>query len=166
MSTENKKKHGRLSHEILWLFAICFVISLILYFILAFCTVAVVEGYCWERDIPLDEDQLYHLDSMAFSMSLAVSVIFFVILFLALFGEKLAYINTIIKGVDTLRGGEFGHLLPVEGNNELTQLAKAVNSTSSRPLRPLMFIYNMFAATFCAYSATWLSSPPAASRRR
>ena len=128
--TDTRKKSRKLSYEILGLFAACFAISLVLFFFLAFFGVAAVEGYCWNRDIVLDENQLFHLDSIVFSVALAMSVGFFILLFLILFGERLAYIRTIIKGIDTLQRGEHGHQLPLEGNNELTQLAEAINYLS------------------------------------
>ena len=67
---------------------------------------------------------------MVFSASLAVAVIFFVVLFLVLFGERLSYIGVIIRGVEIMRRGEFGYRLPIEGNNELTSLAEAINYLS------------------------------------
>lgn len=128
--TDSRKKSRKLSYEILGLFAVCFAISLLLFFFLSFFGVAAVEGYCWNNDITLDEDQLFHLDSIVFSVALAMSVIFFILLFLLLFGERLSYIRTIIKGVDRLQRGEHGYVLPLEGNNELTQLAQAINYLS------------------------------------
>lgn len=123
-------KRGRLSFEILGLFAVCFAVSVALYFFLGFFGLAAVENYCWKQERPLSEEQLYHLDGVIFSVSLTVSVIFFVVLFLILFGERLSYIFTIIRGVDTLRRGEYGYRLPIEGNNELTLLAEAINYLS------------------------------------
>ena len=128
--TDKKKRSRRLSYEILGIFAICFVLALILFLFLLNVGVGLVEEYCFYNDIILDDNDLYRLDTTFFSVSLAVSVIFFVILFLALFADKLAYIRTIIKGVDTLRSGEIGHRLPLEGNNELTRLAEAINYMS------------------------------------
>ncbi|MBQ8448980.1 MAG: sensor histidine kinase [Clostridia bacterium] len=128
--TEKAKRRRKLSYEILGLFAVCFAAALVLFFFLIFFGIGVAEEYCWENGIPLDEEALYRLDGFVFSVSLAVSVIFFAVLFIVLFGERLAYIGTIIKGVDILRGGEMGYRLPLEGNNELTALAEAINYLS------------------------------------
>jgi len=130
MWSKQTEKRGKLSHEVLRLFFICLAITVVLYVFLAVCGAAIVENYCWNRDIALDEEQLYHLDAVVFSVSLAVSVIFFVVLFLTLFGERLSYIGEIIRGVDVMRRGEFGQRLPIEGNNELTALAEAINYLS------------------------------------
>jgi len=130
MWNKQTDKRGKLSHEVLALFFVCLAITLVLYIFLVICGTAVAENYCWEKNIILDDDQRYHLDVMIFSISLAVSVIFFIILFLTLFGERFAYIGVIIRGVEVLRRGEFGSRLPIEGNNELTALAEAINYLS------------------------------------
>ena len=122
-----QKKYRRLSLETLGLFAVCFVVALLLYLFLSAAGLGVVTNYCADREIVLDEMQLYELDGVVFSVSLVVSVCFFIVLFLILFGERLAYIRTIIVGIDALRRGEYGHRLPAVGNNELTQLAEEVN---------------------------------------
>lgn len=128
--SDKKKKRRRLSLELLGLFALCFAVTLALFFFFTLFGVAVVENFCWEHDIALDEEQLYRLDSAVFNISFAVAAVFFTVLFLVLLGERLAYIGTIIKGVETLRRGELGYTLPLEGNNELTELAEAVNYLS------------------------------------
>ncbi|MBR7161829.1 MAG: HAMP domain-containing histidine kinase [Clostridia bacterium] len=130
MRTKRTEKRGKLSHEVLRLFFICVAITLAVYFFLAVSCTALVESYCWRNDILLTEDRIFHLDAVVFSVSLAVSVLFFVVLFLTLFGERLSYIGTIIRGVETLRRGEFGSCVPIEGNNELTALAEAINYLS------------------------------------
>lgn len=135
--TDKTKKSRKLSYEILGLFALCFALALILFLFLINVGVGLVEEYCFYNDIILDDDQFYHLETTFFSVSLAVSVIFFAILFIALFADKLSYIRKIIKGVDTLRCGDFGHIISLEGNNELTRLAESVNylSESERQIK-------------------------------
>ncbi len=90
----------------------------------------IVEEYCFNNDIYLDEFEAYRLDNTVLCVSLIVTVVFFIVLFFALFGERLAYIRTITKGVDVLQRGEFGQKVALKGNNELTQLAEAVNYLS------------------------------------
>lgn len=132
--TDKKTRGRKLSFEILGLFAVCFIISLILYFFLLFLASGLIENLLWEQNIELNEEQQYHLDSTVFSASLVFPVFFFIILFLTLFGEKLSYIHEIIKGVDALRMGNSGYELPIVGNNELTRLAEAVNYLSKTEL--------------------------------
>lgn len=128
--TDKKVRRRKLSHEVLGIFAICFAIAFALFWFLLHFGVGIVEEYCWQNDIPLDDNQLYRLDNTVFGISLVTSVVFFVVLFLVLFGERLSYIRTIIKGIGTLQSGDFGHKVPIEGNNELTQLAEAINYLS------------------------------------
>lgn len=130
MLTDKGRKRRKLSFEILGLFAVCLAVSVILFLFLTHFTLAIVESYYWEQDIILSEDEYYHLDTVILSFSLLVSVVFFIILFLVLFGDRLSYIRTIINGVDTLRQGELDYRLPIEGNNELTQLAEEINYLS------------------------------------
>lgn len=122
-----EKKSRRLWLEILGIFAVCFAISIVLYLFLSFFTVAIVEEICFQSDITLSEDQLHELDATVLVGALVVSVIFFAVLFFALFGERLAYIRTIISGVDALQRGELDHTVPLRGRNELTELAGSVN---------------------------------------
>ena len=63
--TDRIKKRRRLSSEILATFGICFVISLALFGMLLHLSVGIVQSYCFDHDIYLDEEQLYRLDSTA-----------------------------------------------------------------------------------------------------
>lgn len=132
---KKEKKRNRLSFEILGLFAICLAVTVILYFFLAYCGIALVEDYCWSNQITPDENELYRMDMFVFSGSLLFSIAFFVVLFLLLFGDRLSYIKTITGGIDALQRGEYGYKLPIEGNNELTLLAEEINYLSESELR-------------------------------
>lgn len=127
MLTDKKTRRRKLSVEVLGILAMCLAVSVFLYLFLSMFGVVIIEEYCWQNDITPDS---YLLNGAVFSVSLAVSVIFFVVLFLILFGERLAYIQRIIGGVDAMQSGELGHKLELEGNNELTQLAEAINYLS------------------------------------
>ena len=128
--TEATPKRRKLSFEILGLVAICLVIALLLFWLILHLGSGIVEEYCFYHDIILDEYELYRLDTTMFGAGLAVSVAFFIILFFALFGERLAYIRKITDGVHALRRGERGARVALMGNNELTELALAVNYLS------------------------------------
>lgn len=113
--------------EILGIFAVCFAIALALFLFLTFFTVAAVEELCMSLDITLTEDMLYGLDNTVITASLIISAALFAVLFFAMFGERLAYIRTIIGGVNALQQGELDHRVPLQGHNELTDLAGSVN---------------------------------------
>ena len=115
--TKPPRKRRRLSLEILVTFAICLAAATFLYMFLTAITVGLVEEYCFNHDIPLGEDELYRLDTFVFSVGFAVSSVFFTVLFLALFGEKLGYIRIVTNGVDAMREGSVDPRVPVKGNN-------------------------------------------------
>lgn len=133
--TENTPKRRKLSLEILGLVAICLLLSLVLFVTVSHLGIGVVEEYCFYRDIILDEYDLYRLDTTMLSAGFVVSVAFFIILFSALFGERLAYIRKITDGVHALRRGERDLRVELSGNNELTELAQAVNYLSESEQR-------------------------------
>ena len=130
MSTDRKAKSRKLSHEVLLILAVCFAVAVALCFFLISLGVVIVDGYYETTGTTPTEEELYKLDSLVVTLGLGISVGFFVILFLILLGERLAYISKIIKGVDTLREGDLGYRLELEGNNELTRLAEAINYLS------------------------------------
>lgn len=128
--TDQIKKRRKLSFEILIIVAICFSLSLLLYLLVAHFAPRLVEDHCFYNDIVLDEYELYRLDVTMYSAGVAVSVMFFIAMFFILFGERLAYIRKITAGVDALRNGDLGDQVELVGNNELTELAEAVNYLS------------------------------------
>ncbi len=127
MLTDKVKKRRKLSFEILIIFAVCFAISLLLYLFITYFGVGLIEEYCFYNDIYLDEFEAYRLDSTVMGAGLVISMIFFVVLFFALFWDRLVYIRTITDGIDALRMGELTYKVTIMGNNELTDLAEAVN---------------------------------------
>ncbi len=108
-----------------------FVIALFLMQFLNIAAVAVIENILAVQDIALTEAQLTQAGDWVFHLSLIVSVLFFIALFLFLLSERLSYIRDIIQGVDALRIGKAEYTVPVEMNNELTRLAEAVNYLSA-----------------------------------
>ena len=124
------RKRRKLFNELLALVCLCFALSLLLFIFVTTVGTAVVEEYCFQHDILLDELEWYSLDRTLRGLGFGVSAVFFLILFFALFAERLAYIRKITAGVDSLRNGQFGRLVALTGNNELTELAEAVNYLS------------------------------------
>ena len=133
--TDQAKKRRKLSTEILIIVGICFAVSILLYFIITHLGIAIVSEYCFYHDIELGEDEWYRLDTTMLSAGFAVSAVVFVLMFIALFGERLAYIRKITDGVHALRRGERDARVALVGNNELTELAEAVNYLSESERR-------------------------------
>ena len=131
MTDKRKTKGRRLSHEILGMIALSALLALLLFLILSGVTTAVVETYCFDHDIPMTEFDWMDVDRWIFSLSTLISVCTFSILFLCLLNDRIAYIRKITRGIDALRAGKENTQLPVEGNNELTELARAINDMSA-----------------------------------
>ena len=130
MINMKSNKRRKLSGEILGLLAVTLVMALILLQFLGIVARAMIDSFLFMRDIVLTEAQYAQLDDWVFHLSLLVSVAFFIILFLFLLGERLSYIREVLAGIDALRSGQEDYVVPLEGSNELTQLAEAVNYLS------------------------------------
>ncbi len=130
MINMKSNKRRKLSGEILGLLTVTLVLALILLQFLGIVARAMIDSFLFMRDIVLTEAQYAQLDDWVFHLSLLVSVAFFIILFLFLLGERLSYIREVLAGIDALRSGQEDYVVPLEGSNELTQLAEAVNYLS------------------------------------
>ncbi len=126
-----KPARKQLSFEILGLLAVSFLLALFLLQTLSVCGGAVVDSVISARELALSEVQLSQLDNHVFQFSLLISVVFFVVLFLFLLGERLSYIKEVVKGIHALQQGQQDYVVPLEGRNELTALAKSVNYLSA-----------------------------------
>ena len=136
MLTEKKRrKQRRLSHEILALIGLSALISLLLFLLLRSIATAVAESYCFQNDIPMTEFDWMDVDRWIFTVSAALSALSFSALFLSLLSDRIAYIRTITAGIDQLQRGEQQLELPLEGRNELTELASAINDMSAARLQ-------------------------------
>ena len=126
MTNENGRKTKRLSREILGLLLITAVIALFFWGFLYLTANSISETYFTERNLQPSEGQWLTLRAWIRSVSLLSTVILFLVLFLFLLGQKLAYLREIIQGVDALREA-----------NELTELAEHINflSETERRLR-------------------------------
>ena len=120
----------KLSHEILRLICLCAGISLVLYLILSGMATAIAETYIFQNDIPMTEFDWMDLDRWIFGVSAFLACGSFACLFLVLLGDRIAYIRRITEGIDALHDPASTVSIPLEGNNELTTLARAVNEMS------------------------------------
>ena len=120
----NRKK---LTHEILGLFGISAVISIFFYGFLSMTANSGVEAYVLQQDMLPTESQLWMLESLIPQVSFIIAAILFVFLFLFLIGQRLHYIKDIIQGIEALRTHRMEYEIPLEWNNELTELAESIN---------------------------------------
>ena len=120
----------KLSHELLGLIGLCAGISLVLYLILSGLATAIAESYVFQHDIPMTEFDWMDVDRWIFGVSAFLSCGTFACLFLVLLSDRIAYIRKITAGIDALHDPAVGVSVPLEGNNELTALARAINKMS------------------------------------
>lgn len=120
----NRKK---LTHEILGLFGISVAISIFFYGFLSKTANSITEAYIFQKDILLTESQQWLLDAWIPRISFVIAAILFVFLFLFLIGQRLRYIKDIIGGIEALRMHRMDYEIPLEWNNELTELAERIN---------------------------------------
>ena len=135
MTDERRTKQRRLAYEILGMIGISALFTAMLFLVLSWTAAAVVETYCFQRDVVLTEYQWLDVDRWIFSLSGLLSAVGFSLLFLALFSDRMIYIRTITEGIDALRMGQTDWVLPLEGRNELTHLADAINYMSATQQR-------------------------------
>lgn len=137
MTKKRKTKYRPLAYEILGLIAISALVAVALFLILSGVALAVAEEYCFNNDIPMTEFDWMDLERWIFGGSILLSVAVFSALFLLLLADRMAYIRKITDGIDALRLGRQDHVIAPEGNNELTDLAVAINdmSQAQRELR-------------------------------
>lgn len=131
MTDGRSTKYHRLAYEILGLIGISALFAAILFLILSWTATAVVESYCFQNDVVMTEFDLLKVNSWVFSLSAILSAGGFSLLFLALFSDRMTYIRTITDRIDAIRLGQTDGTLSLEGRNELTQLAEAINYMSA-----------------------------------
>ena len=124
------KKYRKLSNELLRLAGLCAVISLALFLLISGIATPIAETYIFQHDIPMTEFDWIELDRWIFGIGAILACVSFSVLFLVLLGDRLAYIRVLTEGIDMLRDPVNAVSIPLEGNNELTALAVAINEMS------------------------------------
>ena len=131
MTNGRISKQHKLSYEILGLIGISAFFAVLLLLILSWTGRTIVEIYCFRNDVFMTEFDWLEADRWLWGMSGILSAAGFSLLFLTLLGDRIAYIRTITEGIHLLRLGQTGLSLPLEGRNELTQLADSINYLSA-----------------------------------
>ena len=127
---ENRKSSQRLSREILGLFGVSFLIAGICFWVLNEVANRIVLKYVEEEMLLISEYQLYDIQYGILGISFVAGIVLFIVLFLSLIGERLAYIREVVVGIDALGRHDWDYEIPLRGKNELTELAKRVNELS------------------------------------
>ena len=131
MTKEKSVKRGKFAREILGLAGISALVGLILFLVVTNIAVTVAEVYVFENNVPMTEFDWVDVDRSIFGVGGLLALIAFCVVFLSKLGERLAYIRRITDGIGAMRLGESNEPIPLEGNNELTELADAINYLSA-----------------------------------
>ena len=131
MTKKNAAKQRKLAHEILGMIGLSALLALIVFLILSGFATAVAESYCFRYEIPMTEFDWMDVDRWIFGVSVVLSLCVFTTLFLLLLNDRIVYIRTITNGIHSLRAFNPEPALPVEGRDELAELADAFNTMSA-----------------------------------
>ena len=127
MTKRGSTKRRKLAYELLGLSGISVLCALALFWFLSWVAAAIAENYCIYQDIVMTEFDWMEVDRWIFRVSALVSAGFFSVMFLALLGDRISYIHKLTEGIDRLCIRRAETAIPLEGNNELTELAEAIN---------------------------------------
>ena len=123
--------HRKLSLEILGLFFLSFLIAVFSYGFLYYTSCAILNSRLIARGVSLNDLHITIFYTWLRNLCLIASMVIFSALFFFFVGQKLIYIITIIRGVQQLREDGLEVQIPVEGNDELTELAESINKLSA-----------------------------------
>lgn len=121
---------SRLSREILGIFGISFLMAIFGFWVLNEVANRILLSYVEQETLGISEYQLIDMQYWILGISMVSGVVLFLVLFLALVGDKLSYISEIVKGIDALGRHEWDYEIPVKDKNELAELAERVNVLS------------------------------------
>lgn len=128
--TKGRRQH-KLAYEILGLIGISTIFAAVLLLILLWTGGAIVQSYCFRNDVVMTELDWLAADRWIWGVGGVLSAAGFSVLFLVLLSERMAYIRTITEGIHAMRLGHSDVSLPLEGKNELTELADSINFMSA-----------------------------------
>ena len=127
MQSNRREKKSKLSREILELFFVSTVVSIFFFGFLSITTNAIVLSYCEEKQIDFSQIEASGIELWIESISFAAAVFLFVVLFLFLLGQKMTYLTEIIRGIEALGMHNPDYKIPLEDDNEFTELARCIN---------------------------------------
>ena len=128
--SNSEGKGRKLSREILGLFGASAAISLFLGGFLNVMANSLIITYCEKNGIEYTEMLAWSSNLWIRSICCVAAAFIFVVLFLFLVGQRISYLQEIIRGIDALREHRMDYEIPLEGNNEFTRLAESINYLS------------------------------------
>lgn len=115
------------SREVLEYLLLCFLVSVFLFNFLYHTSVSIAETYVLRHSLSVSSEQAAAFYVWLRSACILAVSFLFLALFLFLLGQRLSYLLTIIKGVESLREHEMDFSIPVEGQDEFSALAERIN---------------------------------------
>lgn len=128
------KRFTKLSKELLFAFLLDLGISAFAFFFINLIADGILISYCDNHNIIMTEMQEITYLTWISAVSFSASTGIFIILFLILVGQKLAYLKDITGGIQALTAHRLNYEIPVKYNNEFSQLAAAINQMSKTEL--------------------------------
>lgn len=117
--------------EVLEFLLLSLVISAFFFGFLFLSSRSIGEIWLDRQGISLRGEQIGLLHLWIRSLCLLASSLVFLALFLFLLGQRIAYVASIIRGVDQLREKQLDFSIPVEGKDEFAVLAESINYLAS-----------------------------------
>lgn len=102
-------------------------ISLFVYIFLRLTAEGIVISYCDTKNMDFTAADELVMMSWINHLSMVAALLFFVVLFFVMIGQKLSYIREITEGIEALRTHRMDFEIPLKDENELTELAKSIN---------------------------------------
>ncbi|HIX15109.1 MAG TPA: HAMP domain-containing histidine kinase [Candidatus Hungatella pullicola] len=131
MLNKKSKVHGSIfAREVLEFLILAFLIAAFFYFFLSQSSISIGQIWLEHQEISLTPPQSYTFHIWVRSVCILASALVFLILFLFLLGQRLAYVTSIIRGVELLRETHLDFSIPVEGKDEFATLAESINYLS------------------------------------
>ncbi len=138
LNRERAEKPRKLAQEILGLFGASAAISLFFFGFFNATANSLVISYCGKYGIDYTQMLQWTTGTWIRSISLVAAAVIFIVLFLFLMGQKIAYLKEIILGIEALRTHRMDYEISLEGNNEFTELAESINYLSRTEKELLM----------------------------
>lgn len=102
-------------------------VSAFVFCFLYFLSGSAAENYFAYQGVRIMDEQDRVFDVWRGSVCVLAALVVFVVLFLFMLGQRLSYLIRIIRGVEELQAKGLESRIPLEGNDELTELAQAIN---------------------------------------
>ncbi|HIU25715.1 MAG TPA: HAMP domain-containing histidine kinase [Candidatus Copromorpha excrementigallinarum] len=124
---EKATKKRKLASEVMESLLVSVIVGIFIFGLLYHLSMSISDKYFDYKDLEITGEQTGVFNMWVRNLCATAAITVFLSLFLFLLGQKLAYVRSIIEGVEMLRTRELDFIIEPEGNNELTELAETIN---------------------------------------